>query len=127
MAVSQDFWATREYLPQVAQGTSAAAPFNETHWPPKNAQGARFTKLIAQATAELNPQKHNELLKEAMQIKYEIGGYIIPYFSNQIDAYTGKMGGFVEAASGFPLGNYFVQERGIPGLMSSHKQREMRR
>ena len=51
---AQDFWATREYLPQVAQGSAPAAPFNETHWPPKNAQGAQFTKLIAQATAELN-------------------------------------------------------------------------
>jgi peptide/nickel transport system substrate-binding protein len=109
---AQDFWATREYLPQVAQGSVAAAPYNETHWPPKNAQGARFTKLIAQATAELNPQKHNELLREAMRIEYEIGGYIIPYFSNQIDAYTGKMGGFVEAASGFPLGNYWFKNVG---------------
>jgi peptide/nickel transport system substrate-binding protein len=109
---AQDFWATREYLPQVAQGSAPAAPFNETHWPPKNAQGARFTKLIAEATAELNAQKHNELLKEAMKIEYEIGGYIIPYFSNQIDAYTGKMGGFVEAASGFPLGNYWFKNVG---------------
>jgi peptide/nickel transport system substrate-binding protein len=109
---AQDFWATREYLPQVAQGSAPAAPFNETHWPPKNAQGAQFTKLIAQATAELNPQKHNELLREAMKIEYEIGGYIIPYFSNQIDAYTGKMGGFVEAASGFPLGNYWFKNVG---------------
>jgi peptide/nickel transport system substrate-binding protein len=52
------------------------------------------------------------LLREAMKIEYEIGGYIIPYFSNQIDAYTSKMGGFVEAASGFPLGNYWFKNTG---------------
>jgi peptide/nickel transport system substrate-binding protein len=109
---AQDFWATREYLPQVAQGSVPSAPFNETHWPPKNAQGAQFTKLINEATAELNTQKRNELMHEAMKIEYEIGGYIIPYFSNQIDAYTGKMGGFVEAASGFPLGNYWFKNVG---------------
>jgi peptide/nickel transport system substrate-binding protein len=109
---AQDFWATREYLPQVAQGSAPAAPFNETHWPPKNAQGTQFTKLIARATAELNAQKRNELLREAMKIEYEIGGYIIPYFSNQIDAYSSKMGGFVEAASGFPLGNYWFKNVG---------------
>jgi peptide/nickel transport system substrate-binding protein len=109
---AQDFWATREYLPQVAQGSAPAAPFNETHWPPKNAQGAQFTKLIAQATAELDATKRNELLHEAMKIEYEIGGYIIPYFSNQIDAYTSKMGGFVEAPSGFPLGNYWFKNTG---------------
>ncbi|MFZ0386114.1 MAG: ABC transporter substrate-binding protein, partial [Solirubrobacteraceae bacterium] len=109
---AQDFWATREYLPQVAQGSAPAAPFNECHWPPKNAQGTQFAKLIAQATAELNTPKRNELLHEAEKIEYEIGGYIIPYFSNQIDAYSGKMGGFVEAASGFPLGNYWFKNVG---------------
>ncbi|HWD75756.1 MAG TPA: ABC transporter substrate-binding protein, partial [Solirubrobacteraceae bacterium] len=29
---AQDFWATREYLPQVAQGSLPNSPFNETHW-----------------------------------------------------------------------------------------------
>ena len=111
-AFAQDFWATREYLPQVAQGSVPAAPFNECHWPPKNAQGTRFTKLINEATAELNTAKRTELLHEAEQIEYELGGYIIPYFSNQIDAYTGKMGGFVEAKSGFPLGNYWFKNVG---------------
>jgi peptide/nickel transport system substrate-binding protein len=111
-AFAQDFWATREYLPQVAQGSAPAAPFNECHWPPKNAQGTQFSKLIAEAQAELNTAKRTELLHEAEKIEYEIGGYIIPYFSNQIDAYSGKMGGFVEAASGFPLGNYWFKNVG---------------
>jgi peptide/nickel transport system substrate-binding protein len=109
---AQDFWATREYLPQVAQGSVPSAPFNECHWPPKNAQGERFTKLINEATATLDTQRRTELLHEAEQIEYEIGGYIIPYFSNLIDAYTGKMGGFVEAPSGFPLGNYWFKNVG---------------
>jgi peptide/nickel transport system substrate-binding protein len=109
---AQDFWATREYLPQVAQGSVPSAPFNECHWPPKNAQGARFTKLINEATATLDAAKRTELLHEAEKIEYEIGGYIIPYFSNLIDAYTGKMGGFVQASSGFPLGNYWFKNVG---------------
>lgn len=29
---AQDFWATREYLPQVAQGSLPTSPFNECHW-----------------------------------------------------------------------------------------------
>jgi peptide/nickel transport system substrate-binding protein len=104
---AQDFWATREYLPQVSQGSLPKAPFNETHW-----ANPQFIKLISQATAELNTSKRIDLLKEAEKIEYDSGGYIIPYFSNQIDAYSTKLGGFVPAKSGFPLGNYWFKNVG---------------
>ena len=41
----------------------------------------------------------------AQTLQYEEGGYIIQYFSNIIDAYSAKLGGFVEAKCGFPFGN----------------------
>ena len=49
-------------------------------------------------------------------MEYNEGGYIIPYFSNQIDAYSAKVGGFVEAKSGFPLAQLLVQERRLHRL-----------
>jgi peptide/nickel transport system substrate-binding protein len=105
---AQDFWATREYLPQVAQGSLPTSPFNECHW-----ADPAFLKLIGQARAELDASKRNQILQEAAKIEYETGGYIIPYFSNQIDAYSSKVGGFVEAKSGFPLGNYWFKNVGF--------------
>jgi peptide/nickel transport system substrate-binding protein len=105
---AQDFWATREYLPQVAQGSLPSSPFNETHW----GAGA-FEKLINQARAELDDTKRIAILREAEKMEYDQGGYIIPYFSNQIDAYSGKLGGLVEAKSGFPLGNYWFKNVGF--------------
>ncbi|MGH2894711.1 MAG: ABC transporter substrate-binding protein, partial [Solirubrobacteraceae bacterium] len=105
---AQDFWATREYLPQVAQGSLPNSPFNECHW-----ADSKFQKLIQQARAELDPTKRNQIIGEAMTIEYNTGGYIIPYFSNQIDAYSAKLGGFVEAKSGFPLGNYWFKNVGF--------------
>jgi peptide/nickel transport system substrate-binding protein len=105
---AQDFWATREYLPQVAQGSLPTSPFNECHW-----ADPTFLKLIGQARAELDASKRNQILQEAAKIEYETGGYIIPYFSNQIDAYSAKVGGFVEAKSGFPLGNYWFKNVGF--------------
>lgn len=105
---AQDFWATREYLPQVAQGSLPASPFNETHW-----SDPTFIKLIGQARAELDQTKRASILQQAQQIEYSSGGYIIPYFSNQIDAYSGKVTGFVEARSGFPLGNYWFKNVGF--------------
>jgi len=104
---AQDFWATREYLPQVAQGSLPTSPFNETHW-----ADPAFLKLISQARATLDQTQRDDILRQAETIEYDSGGYIIPYFSNQIDAYSGKLGGFVEAKSGFPLGNYWFKNVG---------------
>jgi peptide/nickel transport system substrate-binding protein len=105
---AQDFWATREYLPQVAQGSLPNSPFNETHW-----ADPTFIKLINQARGTLDESKRIQLLHQAQQIEYTTGGYIIPYFSNQIDAYSSKLTGFVEAKSGFPLGNYWFKNVGF--------------
>ncbi|HEY3726016.1 MAG TPA: ABC transporter substrate-binding protein [Solirubrobacteraceae bacterium] len=105
---AQDFWATREYLPQVAQGSLPSSPFNETHW-----ADPKFIELIGKARGTLNEASRNAILKQAQEIEYNTGGYIIPYFSNQIDAYSSKVTGFVEAKSGFPLGNYWFKNVGF--------------
>src|SRR5829696_2888847 len=104
---AQDFWATRTYLAQVAQGDLPNSPFNETHW-----GKGRFQQLIQQARGEVDEAKRREILHEAQKMQYEQGGYIIPYFSNFIDAYSSKVGGFVEAKSGFPFGNYWLKNVG---------------
>jgi peptide/nickel transport system substrate-binding protein len=98
---AQDFWATRSYLSQVAQGSLPDSPYNETHW-----ADPEFLDLIAQARAELDEDKHVELLKAAQKIEHERGGLIVWSFSNQIDAYNTTVAGFQPAKSGFPLTNY---------------------
>jgi len=105
---AQDFWASRVYLAQVAQGDLPNSPFNETHW-----GKGRFESLINQARGTVDEAKRKEILHEAQQMQYEQGGYIIPYFSNIIDAYSAKIGGFVPAKSGFPFGNYWLKNVGF--------------
>jgi peptide/nickel transport system substrate-binding protein len=105
---AQDFWASRAYLSQVAQGDLPESPFNETHW-----KEPKFLDLIQQARAEIDDAKRKEILHEAQTMQYEEGGYIIPYFSNIIDAYGAKLGGFVEAKCGFPFGNYWLKNVGF--------------
>jgi peptide/nickel transport system substrate-binding protein len=105
---AQDFWATREYLPQIAQGSLPGSPFNETHW-----ADPTFIKLVGQARAELDLSKRNDILRQAQKLEYDMGGYIIPYFSNQIDAYSSKVSGFIPPRSGFPLGNYWFKNVGF--------------
>ncbi|MGH2916198.1 MAG: ABC transporter substrate-binding protein, partial [Solirubrobacteraceae bacterium] len=110
---AQDFWATREYLPQVAQGSLPNSPFNECHWAFSGTDdAAQYLKLIQQARGTLDQSQRDAVLRQAYTLQYNAGGYIIPYFSNQIDAYSTKLGGFVEAKSGFPLGNYWFKNVG---------------
>jgi peptide/nickel transport system substrate-binding protein len=99
--LAQDFWFTRNYLGQVAQGSLPNSPFNETHW-----ADATFQKLIKQAQAELDESKRNAILQQAQTIEYNSGGYIVWSFSNQLDAYSSKLAGFRQARSGVPLTNY---------------------
>jgi peptide/nickel transport system substrate-binding protein len=105
---AQDFWASRAYLSQVAQGDLPDSPFNETHW-----KDPKFLDLIQQARAEVDDAKRKDILHEAQTMQYDQGGYIIPYFSNIIDAYSAKLGGFVEAKCGFPFGNYWLKNVGF--------------
>jgi peptide/nickel transport system substrate-binding protein len=105
---AQDFWASRVYLAQVAQGDLPNSPFNETHW-----GKGEFQSLINQARAETDATKRADILHQAQQMQYEQGGYIIPYFSNIIDAYSAKVSGFQPAKSGFPFGNYWLKNVGF--------------
>ena len=70
---AQDFWATRNYLPQVQNGTAAerrraTRPTGRT---------AEWQALINQAFKTVDDTKRNELVAQAEKIEYERGGYII--------------------------------------------------
>jgi peptide/nickel transport system substrate-binding protein len=88
---SPDFWGTRFYLPQVAQGSLEDAPFNCTHWP---LAGSNFAKLYQQALAEPSAAKRTEIEHTMMHQEFEKGGYIIPFNNNLVDAYSSKVTGF---------------------------------
>jgi peptide/nickel transport system substrate-binding protein len=107
---AQDFWATRTYLSQVAQGSLPDSPFNETHW-----KDPEFLDLIGRARAELDDARRTDLLHHAQKIEYERGGLIVWSFSNQVDAYSTTVGGFQPAKSGFPLTNYGFGRVGFVG------------
>lgn len=98
---AQDFWFTRNYIPQIEQGSLPNSPFNETHW-----ADPTFQNLIRRAQGELDATKRTDLLHAAQAIEYERGGYIVWAFSNQLDAYSSQVKGFRPARSGLPLTNY---------------------
>jgi peptide/nickel transport system substrate-binding protein len=91
LAFSVDFWGTRNYLPQVANGSIPTAPYNECHWPPS---GSNYLDLYKQALAEVDKTKRIALKHQMQKLEYDQGGYIIPFFNNLVDAYSTKVSGF---------------------------------
>jgi peptide/nickel transport system substrate-binding protein len=100
---AQDFWNTRQYLPQVAVGSLPTGSFNETHFDNKP-----FQKLISDASKELDEAKRNTLLQDAQKIEYDEGGYIVWGFRRQVDGYSSTIQG-LKSSRYLPLGSYKFQ------------------
>ena len=85
---AQDFWNTRNYIPQVATSSVKGATYNETHF-----DDPKFTALIDQAKREPDAAKRNQLLHDAQEIEYNTGGFIVWGFKRQLDAYSNLVQG----------------------------------
>lgn len=98
---AQDFYFTRNYLPQIEIDSLPTSPYNETHF-----DNPRFNQLAEQARAAVDVSKRRELVHEMQRIQWTSGGDIIWGFNNQVDAYSTKLTGFETARSGVPLTGY---------------------
>jgi peptide/nickel transport system substrate-binding protein len=85
---AQDFWNTRNYIPQVAVCAVKGGVYNETHF-----DDPTFNALIEQAKKEPDATKRNVLLHDAQKIEYDTGGFIIWGFKRQLDAYSNLVQG----------------------------------
>ncbi len=91
LGFSVDFWGTRSYLPQVANGSIPTAPYNETHWPPSD---SNYLTLYKSALAETDATKRCSIVHDMQKLEYDQGGYIIPFFNDLVDAFSTKVSGF---------------------------------
>ncbi len=98
---AQDFWFTRDYLPQAAAGTLPGAPYNETHWSDPD-----WVALVREANATIDEGRRCELIAQAQQIEYDRGGYIIWGFPNSVDAHSAAVQGLRPDKSGIPLTSF---------------------
>jgi peptide/nickel transport system substrate-binding protein len=98
LAFSVDFWGTRNYLPQVANGSLPTSPYNECHWPPKSGTGSNYISLYQDALKETDAGKRADIIHQMQKLEYDYGGYIIPMFNNLVDAYSTKVAGFVNGS-----------------------------
>jgi peptide/nickel transport system substrate-binding protein len=100
---AQDFWNTRNYIPQAVVGTfppDQGGTYNETHW-----DNQEHRDLVNAAAKELDETKRAELLHDAQEIEYNEGGLIIWGFRQQVDGYAANVKG-LEPSKYLPLGSY---------------------
>ncbi|MDX6372459.1 MAG: peptide/nickel transport system substrate-binding protein [Nocardioidaceae bacterium] len=100
---AQDFWNTRNYIPQAVVGTfppDQGGTYNETHW-----DNSDHRDLVNAAAAELDEAKRADLLHQAQEIEYNEGGLIIWGFRQQVDGYGANVKG-LEPSKYLPLGSY---------------------
>ncbi|HSL95043.1 MAG TPA: ABC transporter substrate-binding protein [Thermoleophilia bacterium] len=98
---AQDFWYTRNYLAQAGQCTMPGAPYNETHW-----ENDEWLAIVKEAFATVDDAARNELIGQAQTMEYELGGYIIWAFRNQVDAHSDKIAGLTPDKLGVPVGRF---------------------
>lgn len=98
---AQDFWYTRDFMPQVIACALEESPFNETHW-----NVPEFNSLFDRARAIPDAGERRDLEHELQKMLYDDGGYIIWGFANQVDAYQKYVGGLRPNATGRPLGGW---------------------
>jgi peptide/nickel transport system substrate-binding protein len=98
-----DWYPPRSYLQNAGlEDSNPTAVFNETH---QNIP--EYTKLYEEALATLDPAKRREICHEMQQISWNQGGYIIPYFADNLDAHSTKVTGFVQNDKrGYPFNSY---------------------
>ena len=98
---AQDFWGTRSFLAQVAQGSLPSSPYNETHW-----ADPEFIDLVTAAEQEPDEDKRCMLIQDAQEIEYETGGHIVWGFINLVDAHSNDIAGLEPNQSGHALDRY---------------------
>ena len=68
---------------------------------------AQRYSLVTETFRTVDQTKRNELVKQTETIEYNKGTYVIASFENILDAYSDKLGGFVQNdRSASPLASY---------------------
>ncbi len=110
---AQDFWNTRNYLPQAAVGVMKGGTYNETHFD-KAEVYPEFAGLIEAAQKETDEAKRTSLLQDAQAIEHEQGGLIIWGFRRNVDGVAAGVSG-IEPNRYLPLNAYKFQTASVSG------------
>ena len=101
-----DFEANLPYLQLSGLYQLPDAPFNASH-----ADDPAYLALYNQALKELDDTKRVDIERQMQQMQYETGSFILPVNATTVDAFSSKVGGFVENAKVVqPLNNAYFYD-----------------
>jgi peptide/nickel transport system substrate-binding protein len=95
---SQDYYSYFPYLTQVGQCMLPTSPYNETH-----TGNPGYTKMYNDALATTSTALRKEIVHEMQQYDFNQGGYIVPAYTDTLDAYSTKITGYGPSRLGLPL------------------------
>jgi peptide/nickel transport system substrate-binding protein len=95
---SQDFYSYTPYLAQVTLSMLPSSPWNETH-----EHDPRYISLYARANATLDAAARRQIAWQMQDYDFTAGGYIIPAFTDTLDAYSTRVTGYRPSKVGQPL------------------------
>ena len=99
---SENYNAANPYIVNATFDTLPYSPFSDTHF-----DDPTYTALYDEVNATTDPVKQQQLQYEMQQIDFNQGGYIIPAFYDNIDAYSSNVHGYYPYRTGLPVSNGF--------------------
>lgn len=99
---SQDFWSYSPYITQATYDQIRGAAFDETHWGTSQ-YSPQYMSLYRQALAATNTATQTSIVHEMMKMDYDEGGYILPFFSANIVAFSPSLNGITAGLTGQPF------------------------
>src|SRR5699024_5554746 len=98
---AQDFWYTRDFMPQVISCALSESPFNETHWAAPD-----FNTVFAKARAIPDAGERRDMEHELQKMLSAERGYIVCGFANHVAGSEKYVGGLVPDSTGRPLSGW---------------------
>jgi peptide/nickel transport system substrate-binding protein len=98
---AQDLYYYSPYLLQVTDAFLPTSPYNETHF-----NEPHYNQLYAKACETTQQSALTPIEQDMMEIDYNDGGYIIPYFVPVLDAHATNLQGVKPAVTGAALRNF---------------------
>lgn len=102
---SQDYWPYEPYLVTVSQATIKGAPFSATKF-----NDPKYQALFDKATSTLDEAEQKDAVQQMVEIDYNDGGNIIPFFFPVIDAVADYVYGVEPSVVGQALSTFQFKE-----------------
>lgn len=106
--LQQDYIVTTTLARIIGLSLLPDSPYNSSHW-----SNERFARLVDEARGTVNVDRRRELYREAQQIIWDDGPWVVWGFADQHDALSNRFTGLVQDLSGGGINGGYFEEIGL--------------